>query len=42
MMLGIGVTSGIGQHDGGLETATIGGVSVLTNSRGFTSYWFAP
>jgi predicted lipoprotein with Yx(FWY)xxD motif len=27
---------------GGLNTATIGGVSVLTNSRGFTLYWFAP
>jgi predicted lipoprotein with Yx(FWY)xxD motif len=25
-----------------LKTATIGGVSVLTNARGFTLYWFAP
>jgi predicted lipoprotein with Yx(FWY)xxD motif len=25
-----------------LETKTIGGVSVLTNSKGFTLYWFAP
>ena len=27
---------------GGLKTATIGGVTVLTNSKGFTLYWFAP
>jgi len=27
---------------GGLETAKIGGVTVLTNARGFTLYWFAP
>jgi len=25
-----------------LKTTTIGGVSVLTNARGFTLYWFAP
>ena len=25
-----------------LKTATIGGVRVLTNARGFTLYWFAP
>jgi predicted lipoprotein with Yx(FWY)xxD motif len=25
-----------------LKTATIGGVSVLTNATGFTLYWFAP
>ncbi|HUD37059.1 MAG TPA: hypothetical protein VMR14_09190 [Streptosporangiaceae bacterium] len=25
-----------------LETKTIGGVSVLTNAKGFTLYWFAP
>ena len=25
-----------------LETGTIGGVTVLTNSEGFTLYWFAP
>jgi predicted lipoprotein with Yx(FWY)xxD motif len=25
-----------------LKTATIGGVSVLTNAQGFTLYWFAP
>ena len=25
-----------------LKTATIGGVSVLTNAKGFTLYWFAP
>jgi predicted lipoprotein with Yx(FWY)xxD motif len=25
-----------------LKTATIGGVTVLTNARGFTLYWFAP
>jgi predicted lipoprotein with Yx(FWY)xxD motif len=27
---------------GSLRTATIGGAHVLTNSRGFTLYWFAP
>ena len=27
---------------GGLKTARVGGVTVLTNSRGFTLYWFAP
>jgi predicted lipoprotein with Yx(FWY)xxD motif len=27
---------------GSLKTATIGGVTVLTNARGFTLYWFAP
>jgi predicted lipoprotein with Yx(FWY)xxD motif len=27
---------------GGLKTATIGGVTVLTNSKGFTLYSFAP
>src|SRR6516165_12735607 len=27
---------------GGLKPATIGGVTVLTNSKGFTLYWFAP
>jgi predicted lipoprotein with Yx(FWY)xxD motif len=27
---------------GGLRTATVNGVRVLTNSRGFTLYWFAP
>jgi predicted lipoprotein with Yx(FWY)xxD motif len=27
---------------GSLRTATIAGVRVLTNSRGFTLYWFAP
>jgi predicted lipoprotein with Yx(FWY)xxD motif len=26
----------------GLKTATIGGTAVLTSSRGFTLYWFAP
>ena len=26
----------------GLATTTIGGVTVLTNARGFTLYWFAP
>jgi len=25
-----------------LRTATIGGVNVLTNTKGFTLYWFAP
>ncbi len=27
---------------GALKTATIGGVTVLTNAQGFTLYWFAP
>jgi predicted lipoprotein with Yx(FWY)xxD motif len=27
---------------GALKTAKIGGVSVLTNAKGFTLYWFAP
>jgi predicted lipoprotein with Yx(FWY)xxD motif len=27
---------------GGLKTARVGGVTVLTNSRGVTLYWFAP
>ncbi len=27
---------------GTLKTATIGGVTVLTNAKGFTLYWFAP
>jgi predicted lipoprotein with Yx(FWY)xxD motif len=27
---------------GGLRTAKIGGVTVLTNAKGFTLYWFAP
>ena len=27
---------------GSLKTATIGGATVLTNSKGFTLYWFAP
>jgi len=27
---------------GGLKTATIGGVAVLTNAKGFALYWFAP
>jgi predicted lipoprotein with Yx(FWY)xxD motif len=27
---------------GSLRTATVGGVRVLTNSHGFTLYWFAP
>ncbi len=27
---------------GGLETAKIGGVTVLTSAKGFTLYWFAP
>jgi predicted lipoprotein with Yx(FWY)xxD motif len=25
-----------------LKTTTIGGVTVLTNAKGFTLYWFAP
>jgi predicted lipoprotein with Yx(FWY)xxD motif len=33
------VTGGSGQE---LKTATIHGVTVLTNAKGFTLYWFAP
>lgn len=33
---------GAASASGGLKTATIGGVRVLTNGRGFTLYWFSP
>jgi predicted lipoprotein with Yx(FWY)xxD motif len=33
---------GSASASGGLKTATIGGVRVLTSERGFTLYWFAP
>jgi len=45
VLLGIAVAGAGGPAPtaaGDLKTATIGGVSVLTNSRGFTLYWFAP
>jgi predicted lipoprotein with Yx(FWY)xxD motif len=35
-------TSAQAAAGGSLRTATVGGVLVLTNSRGFTLYWFAP
>ncbi len=34
--------TGSGSSRALLKTATISGVSVLTNARGFTLYWFAP
>ncbi len=33
---------GSASASGGLNTATIGGVRVLTNASGFTLYWFSP
>jgi predicted lipoprotein with Yx(FWY)xxD motif len=45
VLLGIAVAGAGGPAPaaaGDLKTATIGGVSVLTSSRGFTLYWFAP
>ena len=35
-------SSGSASAGGGLKTATIGGVTVLTTAKGFTLYWFAP
>ena len=31
-----------GSSSAALKTATIGGVTVLTNAKGFTLYWFVP
>jgi len=46
VLLGIGVAGAGGRPPaaggGGLTTAKIGGVTVLTNAKGFTLYWFAP
>ncbi len=46
VLLGIGVAGAGGPPPaaagGGLTTAKIGGVTVLTNAKGFTLYWFAP
>jgi len=46
VLLGVAVgtsgVQGIAAGAGNLRTATVGGVRVLTNSRGFTLYWFAP
>jgi predicted lipoprotein with Yx(FWY)xxD motif len=45
VLLGIAVAGAGGPAPsaaGALKTAKIGGVSVLTNARGFTLYWFAP
>jgi predicted lipoprotein with Yx(FWY)xxD motif len=35
-------SSGSASASGGLKAVTIGGVTVLTNAKGFTLYWFAP
>ena len=37
-----GTSSPAAATAGSLKTATIGGVSVLTNAKGLTLYWFAP
>jgi predicted lipoprotein with Yx(FWY)xxD motif len=45
VLLGVAVAGAGGPAPsaaGELETAKIGGVSVLTNAKGFTLYWFAP
>jgi predicted lipoprotein with Yx(FWY)xxD motif len=45
VVLGISVAQAGGPAPapaGALRTATIGGVTVLTNAQGFTLYWFAP
>ena len=46
VLLGVAVAGagGLGRfgRGGGLKTATIGGVTVLTNAKGFTLYSFAP
>jgi predicted lipoprotein with Yx(FWY)xxD motif len=45
VLLGISVAHAGGPAPapaGALKTATIGGVTVLTNAQGFTLYWFAP
>jgi predicted lipoprotein with Yx(FWY)xxD motif len=36
------VASGPGSASSVLKTATVGGVTVLTNAKGFTLYWFVP
>ncbi len=45
VLLGVAVAGAGGQGPsaaGDLGTARIGGVTVLTNAKGFTLYWFAP
>jgi len=47
VLLGVSVAQAGGPAPGSggravLKTATIGGVTVLTNAKGFTLYWFAP
>ena len=45
VLLGVAVAGAGGPRSsvaGSLGTARIGGVTVLTNARGFTLYWFAP
>ncbi len=45
VVLGVSVANAGGPTSaaaGTLKTATIGGVSVLTNAKGLTLYWFAP
>jgi predicted lipoprotein with Yx(FWY)xxD motif len=37
-----GAGGGPATASGGLKTATISGVKVLTNAKGYTLYWFAP
>ena len=45
VLLGVAVAGAGGPGPsaaGALKTAKIGGVTVLTNAKGFTLYWFAP
>jgi predicted lipoprotein with Yx(FWY)xxD motif len=39
---GSGTASSAAASSSALKTTTIGGVTVLTNAKGFTLYWFAP
>ena len=44
VLLGVAVAGARARDSaaGGLDTAKIGGVTVLTSAKGFTLYWFAP
>ena len=46
VLLGVAAATGGGgapaAASGGLNASTVGGVTVLTNAKGFTLYWFAP